>query len=187
MKKLVSSISSILFFSLLLLSGCKKDDDPTKNAKLPAATQEGRNTVGFTLEDGQVWVPYYKCGLSGDPCGKYSARISYPFAAEKGISFHFARDYKDSQSSLTISAASRGTVTSTGEKIDSVTVTFQNRNEPNYEYYPLPGSRFTVTKFDRLSQIISGEFHLILMNQVGKTVTLSNGRFDFKFNACACD
>ena len=57
----------IICFSL---TGCKKD--PTKNAKLPPITQEGKNTIGFTI-DGEVWVPYYKCSLMGDPCGEIHA------------------------------------------------------------------------------------------------------------------
>ncbi|GAA4313763.1 hypothetical protein [Nibribacter koreensis] len=174
------------FVSLLLLSGCKKDD-PTKNAKLPEATQEGRNTVGFTLEGGEVWVPYFECGMGQDPYGKYSARVSYPFANQNGIDFLFARSDKKVLSYLTISTALIGTVTSVGEKIDSVGVFFKSESFESYGDLPQPGSRFIITKIDKMNQIISGEFHLILKDKTGKTVTLSNGRFDFKFNACACD
>lgn len=51
----------IFLTSFLLLNfSCK--EDPTKNAVLPPATQEGKNTIGFTI-NGEVWVPYAKCVL----------------------------------------------------------------------------------------------------------------------------
>ena len=38
-------------------------------ATLPPITQEGKNTFGCKV-DGEVWVPYYKCGGTGNPCGE---------------------------------------------------------------------------------------------------------------------
>jgi hypothetical protein len=175
---------------LFCLCACDTDQAPPKNARLPEATQSGKNTVGFTREDGQVWEPFYECTLFDNPCAKISANVGNPFVAQNGIGFQFSRRNKDAHSSLTIISGLAGTVSSTGEKIDSVSLIFQSESWPNdggTYTFPLPGSRFTVTKFDKANQIIAGEFHLVLKNQAGKTVTLSNGRFDFKFNACACD
>lgn len=62
-------ICFLTIFSLFF-AACKKD--PTKNAKLPPITQEGKNTVGFMI-DGEVWVPYYECRFMGDPCGEIHA------------------------------------------------------------------------------------------------------------------
>ncbi|MGV3541431.1 MAG: hypothetical protein ACO1OQ_16565 [Rufibacter sp.] len=149
--------------------------------------------MGFTFEDGQVWVPYYECALFDDPCAMISARIGLPFAGQNGIDIKFSRrEDKDKHSALSIYTRFENTISGPGEKIDSVIVSYLAENPVNAAVeriygYPLPGSRFTITKFDRQNEIISGEFHLILRNQAGKTVTLSNGRFDFKFNACACD
>lgn len=67
----------ICFVVLSAVNSCKKD--PTKNATLPPATQEGKNTVGFTV-NGEVWVPYYKCGFGQNPCGEISAKIQHSFS-----------------------------------------------------------------------------------------------------------
>ncbi|WP_066839442.1 hypothetical protein [Rufibacter ruber] len=185
------SVPFYLSFLLLVFISCDKDKDPTKNSKLPEATQLGKNTIGFTLENEEVWVPYNKCGLMLDPCGKYSARVSYPMASRDGIDFSFSRDNgKGISSSLFFSTALAGTITSTGNKIDSLGVTFlEFDNGSMVEYgFPLVGSHFTVTKFDKVAQIISGEFHLVLKKyRSNEIITLSNGRFDFKFQACECD
>ena len=67
MKRLTLILIALVTYSLLASNHCRKD--PTSNAKLPPATQEGRNTVGFMIDD-EVWVPYYECRFMGDPCGE---------------------------------------------------------------------------------------------------------------------
>ncbi len=74
MRNPLTSLILIIFFSLSL-SYCHKNKLPA--AVLPEATQEGKNTVGFTL-NGEVWVPYYKCCWSCDPCGEFSADYGPP-------------------------------------------------------------------------------------------------------------
>lgn len=183
-------------FSLLILvlglvvvcCGCGKDK--VTKAELPPATQEGRNTVGFTLNE-EVWSPYYRCRIGSDPCGEISARYSYPFAAPNGIGFQFARMKNGKSSSLTIYTWAQNTISTIGDKIDSIGVEYSGENSEgnNDKYaYPQPGSKFVITKIDHQNQIISGEFEFILREQngSGKEITLKDGRFDFKFNACKC-
>jgi len=180
-----------IFFLLiisLLFAACKKD--PTKNAKLPPITQEGKNTIGFTI-NGEVWVPYYECGFMGNPCGEIQASYGEAGgAAVNGIGFGFSRLRNGKMSNLIISSTS-ATITSVGEKIDSIGITFLSENMNGNDGYfmgPLPGSRFYITKLDMQAQIISGEFEFILIEQngSGKIITIKDGRFDFKFNACKC-
>ncbi len=94
---------------------------------------------------------------------------------------------------MTISSSGIGTITSIGDKIDSILVSYRDENASgnNGDYYgPLFGgaSKFIITKIDYQSQIISGEFELVLLeqNRTGNTITLKDGRFDFKFYACKC-
>ena len=181
------SIILLLFFTLFFTT-CKKD--PTKNVKLPPATQEGKNTIGFTI-DGEVWVPYAKCGFMGDPCREL--HVSYSTlggASQNGIGFSFTRMKNGKTSSLILSSPF-ATITSTGEKIDSIGITFLSENmSGNNGYFtgPLTGSKFIITKFDSSSQVISGEFQFILLEQngSGNQLVLKDGRFDFEFNACKC-
>ena len=178
----------ILLAASLIFISCKKD--PTKNAKLPPITQEGKNTVGFTI-DGEVWVPYYKCGFMRDPCGEINASYGEAGgAAPNGIDFGFTRMRKDKMSYLLISTGSIA-ITTVGEKTDSIYASFVDEDSyGNNKRYsgPLPGSKFVITKLDKQTQIISGEFEFILReeNGSGRVITIKDGRFDFRFNACKC-
>jgi len=175
-----------------LFTGCKKD--PTKNAKLPPVTQEGKNTIGFTI-DGEVWVPYYECSLMGDPCGEILSRYGEAGGAKPyGIDFGFTRKFQGKYSHLVITSDIIGTITSIGDKIDSVFVNYNDTKLSNDGYFigPMIGSKFIIHKIDFQNQIISGEFEFILRERknVGTVtdnfITLKDGRFDFKFNACGC-
>lgn len=183
---LMPTLTFLVFASL----ACDKNRDPTRNAKLPEATQSGKNTVGFTYEDGQVWVPYYQCALLDNPCGRANVSVSPLANKQRTIGLIFRKFTKDGRSSLTIrNSNTTNSVNSVGEKIDSLAVTFATDGPPITEYaFPQPGSSFLITRFDRQNEIISGTFHLILKEWGGnRTITLSNGRFDYKFETCECD
>jgi hypothetical protein len=182
---------TLIITAALALNSCKKD--PTKNAVLPEATQEGKNTVGFILND-EVWVPYGKCRTFGDPCEKISARYGFPDAEEFGIGFQFTREREkaDKSSTLTIYNKIGANITSLGNKIDSIGVNFRGENSSgNIDSYTRlqKGSKFIITKLDTINKIISGEFEFILNEDTGsgKQIILKNGRFDLKMNACLCD
>lgn len=182
------SLAIMVLGLAVVCCGCKKDK--ATKAVLPPKNQEGKNTVGFTL-NGEVWLPYYKCAIGSDPCGELSARYSYPYAAPYGIGFQFARLKNGKSSSLTIYTEQQNTICTIGNKIDSIGVVYSGENsEGNNDHYayPQPGSKFLVSKIDHQRQIISGEFVFILREQngSGKEITLNDGRFDFKFNTCKC-
>jgi hypothetical protein len=167
---------------------CKKEHPP--KGVLPPITQEGKNTIGFTV-GGDVWLPYFKCSFSGNPCGEIEARYGSPLAQPNGIDFSFKRRIGNISSSLIISSSPSGTITSLGDKTDSIAVIYQSEGtdaSSRYYYGPLPGSSFIITKIDLLNQIISGQFEFIVREQNGgnSEVTLKDGRFDFTFNACKC-
>jgi len=50
--------SNLQVFGIIIASNCHKDKFAP--AVLPEATQEGKNTIGFSV-NGEVWRPYYKC------------------------------------------------------------------------------------------------------------------------------
>ena len=184
--------SIILLFISLFFVTCKKD--PTKNAKLPPITQEGKNTVGFTI-DGEVWVPYYKCRFMGNPCGEISARYGESNgAAEHSLDFQTLRQKNNKLSALTVSSSGTGSIASVGNKTDSVFINYDDEKLSNDGYFvgPMTGSKFIITSIDFQKQIISGEFEFVLREiknsgtVTDNFITLKDGRFDFKFNACKC-
>jgi hypothetical protein len=94
----------------------------------------GKNTVGFTLNN-EVWVPYYKCRFMGNPYGEISARYGESGgAAPYSIDIQFIRQRKDKLSALTISSSGSGTVTTIGNKIDSISVDFKMKIQSVYWY-----------------------------------------------------
>lgn len=175
------SIISVIILTVLTTISCKKNE-----AVLPAATMVGANTIGCIINN-EIWVPHKECGFMSDPCGKMLVNVYPPY-----LDFSFVKQNKNNSSLLSFRVKDQASVTSTGEKIDSMDVNFKaeyfDGNSGLFSYH-LPGSRFIITKFDYASQIISGEFHFILKesNMNPDTIVISNGRFDFKFNICLCD
>jgi hypothetical protein len=192
MKRLTLILIALVTYSLLASNHCRKD--PAANAKLPPATQEGRNTVGFMIDD-EVWIPYYECRFMGDPCGEIHASYGEAGgAAPNAYDFNVIKKRNNNFSALTVTSSGVGTITTIGEKIDSIRLNYDDNilSKDGYFIGPISGSRFIITKIDFQDQIISGEFEFILreIKNVG-TVTdnfimLKDGRFDFKFNACKC-
>lgn len=181
----------ILFYLIVTIfcfSKCNKDNPPP--AVLPAITQEGKNTVGFII-NGEVWVPYYKCSLNGDPCGEISANYGLPYGFSNVLGFQFERQNGSKSSSLTIS--SYVPIYTIGNKYDSVGIEYRGENsignddQYSKSFYNSTG-KFEITKLDTLNQIISGifEFTLYEENGSGRSIEIKNGRFDFKINACKC-
>ena len=139
-------------------------------------------------------MPYAKCGFMRDPCREISARYGAPGgAATNGIDFGFTRMRKDKMSYLLISSGS-AKITTVGEKIDSIGISYSDNDLSNDGYFigPLPGSKFIITNIDFQNEIISGQFELILIERkndgtvTNKSIVLKDGRFDFRFNACKC-
>ena len=182
-----------IFFFLSILgcfcfTTCKKDK-PSKN--LPPITQEGKNTIGFKV-NGEVWTPYYECRYFGNPCGEIHARYGPPYNVIDRFSVGATRQNSGKASFLTIS--SLHPVTTTGNKYDSVTIYYTGENSSdNSDKWSKqsaggPPGVFEITKIDLDKEIISGIFSFILYEDSGsgRTLEITDGRFDFKMNACIC-
>lgn len=182
----------LIFLSpvFLLSAKCKKDN-PGPPAVLPPITQEGKNTFGCKV-NGQVWVPYYKCGGTSNPCGElavdvYRTTISTPIP----ISFSITLGQRNSDNSSTrflFETKSNQGITSIGNKTDTVTINFRKNDGGlyyNYNYYNRL-EIFEITKLDTINKIISGIFETTLYSSRTDSVKITEGRFDLKFNLCKC-
>lgn len=163
---------------------CKKESGGNK---LPDATTTGANTVGFMMGN-DVWRPYYECGSFRDPCGKSSVNVTSAF-----VNLNFNREISKKLTNFFITTKDLATISSVGEKIDSVKAGYlaENYTPGGVGIYdgPLPGSSYKITRYDKVAQIVSGEFTLILAEnrRNADTIIIKSGRFDFKFNTCLCD
>ncbi len=171
----------ILLIIVTILTTCKKDAPSTT---LPEATQEGKNTIGFKV-NGKVWRPYSECGFSNDPCGALSMQYNLPSFRAYYLGAHFTRDYKDDRSDLFISTHPNTTISTVGNKYDSLTFIYGVGLVDYIESWH-PKGNFTITKIDQVHQIISGTFEFTLYSATD-SVVITDGRFDCKFYTCICN
>jgi len=184
------TILLILLFSVFLLNAKCKKDKPDPPAVLPPITQEGKNTFGCKV-NGEVWVPSYKCGGTGNPCGEIAVDIARLSQNQLPVEIHIGVGQKKNDNSLTafsIQTKTNESIFSIGNKIDSVTMYFQKpvvQLYYNYNYYNRI-EKFEITKLDTLNKIISGIFELTLYKSTSDSLNITEGRFDLKFSACKC-
>ena len=177
MKKI---ITAILILTVFCFAECKKSN-PDRNG-LPAATQEGKNTLGFSL-NGQPWKPQgnngtanlsidYDAGFNNGVCGISAYRIISSDNRE-----YFGIGIKDSinfyTAPFTISLA------------NTSLYRFHFSNN-NCEFFSTDtdtkvNGTLIISKLDRSSRIISGTFSATL-NKIGcMEIKITDGRFDMKF------
>ena len=167
-----------LLFVVLVFIGliCCKDRDQDQ-VVLPLATQNGSNTGG-ALIDGNVWVAKDEYPtLNG---GGVNATIYEQENGEYKMKLVFRQvDNLDNRIVIYISDVSE--ITAKTYSLDENNVA---RYESGLDYYitniGFTGS-ITFSKFDRVEKIASGTFSFKAKNKDGKTVNVTDGRFDKRF------
>jgi hypothetical protein len=176
MKKI---ILAFLILSLFSYSKCEKDK-PDSNG-LPAATQEGKNTLGFLL-NGQPWVPQ---GFNG------TANLSID------VDFDFTNGIFNLVGYRTINTKTEQFTIGISDSLSLIGIPYTFRIRPNSifgisytrtvcDYFSkdiaTTGSgTMTITKLDRTDRIISGTFNATLSKADCEMVKITDGRFDMKF------
>jgi hypothetical protein len=179
--KCTATFYLFLVATVLCSSHCRKSLD---NKGLPAATQEGKNTLGFML-NGQPWGPK---GFNG------TAKLSVDFDAtiNNGIvgivayrtlsandktqfilGITDSLNFKNAPFTLFIKKRSVGALGfSTKDYCDVL-----HTDTAIYE-----NGKINITKLDRQNHIIAGTFEGVLYKQVcGDTLKITDGRFDIKY------
>lgn len=171
-------ISAFLILSAFTFSKCEKDKPDSIG--LPAATQEGKNTLGFLL-NGQPWMPQ---GVRGT--GNLS--IDYDPTFNNGIFEIVGYDFVPTVSEqLTIGIKD-------SLNFINAPATFNLNKESLYvisysktcDYFSTlsevgSSGSMTITKLDRTNRIISGTFNATLSKAGCEIVKITEGRFDMKF------
>ncbi len=167
----------IVIWAILIVTklcvGCIKEDPNPENS-LPEMTQEGLNTMGFTM-DMVNYTPFIERTLT----------IQKPLelnleSKSKTAIITFNSITKDNTVKLTISFPYPDSVSTKIE--DSTLVTSLIQNNQSYNMISFPNSILNITRFDTSNKIVSGTFNLLLKNSndTNDTKQLSNGRFDLK-------
>lgn len=181
MKNILLGLFVLIIFCF---SKCKKN---TLTETLPPATQEGKNTMGFKV-NGKVWVPYFPCGFGQNPCGAVQLNYHLNSVPAYYLNFHPARKINGNLSSLIITSIPNTTISTTGNKFDSVNISFNDyaNGITTYNKSYNPKGSFIITKVDFFNQIISGTLDCTLYNGID-SVVITEGRFDCKFYTCVCN
>lgn len=173
---------SFFCFCTFLLSSCEPEVEPI--LALPEASQTGKNTLGFML-DNEVWVAYGKrCFVTspcnyGKPsvfCGKNGNKVRWDFSA--GLFTIEKNDYLyigfENLQQIGVYALD------TAKRDDYLNITIQRSNKEDEQYKAQHGFTFNISKLDTLNKIISGTFQgtLISMKDSTKTKQVKEGRFD---------
>ena len=153
--------------AMLLAAGCKKDD-PT--AGLPAATQTGANTFGC-LVDGKVFVPLPPQAINSshrDPleASLYRTDIIVSARGEGYVDFALRRAFQPGTYAI-------------GE---TRTGSYGSYDVSAGSYYTTSTymGTVTLTRIDTVARIAAGTFQFTAVNRDGKTVTVTDGRFDVR-------
>ena len=178
MKKI---IIAVLILTVFCFADCKKNK-PDSNG-LPAATQEGKNTLGFLL-NGQPWTPK---GFAG------TANLSLDYdATYQGGVFNISA-YKILSSSPTKTQI----LTLFGDSIQNPgRIILPNKNKFGFSFNndatscrydtfdsttKIISGYFDIQKLDKTNGIFSGQFEIKFNNSGCETIEISQGRFDLKF------
>ncbi len=186
-KNLNSGLLVLMITILCSALQCNKDKNNPPTT-LPPITQEGKNTFGCKI-DGEIWVPYYKCGGTGNTCGElfvdvYPAIIQQKILIEINMSFT-KKNQDNSSTGFQINTKQNFKLFTTGNKIDSLNIEFSTSG---FKFYRNSNNNgfFQITKLDTLNNIISGLFETTLYVSATDSVKITEGRFDLRFAACKC-
>ncbi len=182
----------VVFILSLSFFNCHKDKPVDV---LPPVTTDGLNTIGFTV-NGKVWTPFYKCDISSNPCGKLEVKYGL---ANGGIANSIFMGFSRKTDNKLVSALQIGSkpdyggsikysITTIGDKVDSVNLHYFAEDGFREYIGPVPGSSFIISRLDVEKKIISGTFRFLLVgvSNINDTIDLKDGRFDLKMDACEC-
>ena len=168
-----------VFPLLLLLAYCHKPPEPEPNPEpdLPAATQEGKGTIGCYI-NGKPWVPKPYIAISKPQFLEvvFDETRNNFFALDAYLdgSLHqgfYIRSYSTKIGNNVILSNNR----------ESFTNSSNNNNCVDYQLDTTKNRLLTITKLDIEKHIISGLFDFVAINNCGDTLRFTKGRFDTNF------
>lgn len=178
-----------LLLSLLLTTSMKCKKDETGIEALPPATQEGKNTFGC-LVNGEAFTPKGS-NLGGPVLSSYYQYLNTSTA--QGYFFNVSADKKENNFSKSISIGANDVIITQGMKYQLKN--YPNKNEAYGRFLIVSNlgvinqyatineykGELFISKFDEVSQIVSGSFWFDAVNEKGEKVEVREGRFDVKY------
>ena len=181
MHRLKLLLGIIVLYCLFCFAQCKKNSPESND--LPAATQDGKNTLGFLL-NGQPWMPHGNNGTG-------NLDLYYDATYQGGV-FNLSM-YKILSSTPT----KRQMLILFGDSIQGpVKIILPNKNKFGFSFTNdatgchydtfdsttrIINGYFDIQKLDKINNIFSGQFEIKFSNSVCDDVQITQGRFDLKF------
>jgi hypothetical protein len=172
---------------LLALSGCEKEGVDA----LPKATQQGLNKMGCLL-DGTAWLPYRDPVQQG---GNRPPMVAYWQRHDQGrvsLTMLFTRDSQPKRFASDVYLFARNVTGPTALALNqpadpqltsanpSYGAFINGEETPDLDYLtgPTATGQLTITRFDTTARVVSGTFAFTGRAADGRTVAVSEGRFD---------
>ena len=168
MKRLKLPFTIALLYCLFCFAQCKKSN--TDSNGLPAATQEGKNTLGFLL-NGQPWKPQGNSGTG-------NLDLYYDPAFQGGV-FNLSA-YRN----ISTNNGNRQSLVMYGDSFQAAQrIILPNKNKFGFTFWD-EAKHCTYDTFDSATQIISGFFDLKKLDKMNR---IFSGEFEIKFKKTGCD
>lgn len=174
-------MKKIIFFLLIIsfLFNCKDDEQDTN--VLPEATQSGKNTGGAVV-NGEIWVAKIESpSISGGNITQYNTS---PALGQFMLNINLRNVNNTSGDQIKIFITSNQDITTTSYQLSVSTGNFGIYSNKAYNPYYTDATNsgiLTITKFDKVNQIVSGTFAFKAINSNGELINITEGRFDKKF------
>jgi hypothetical protein len=168
----------LLAFCFLLTTGMQCKKDKTDTPGLPAATQEGKNTLGFLL-NGEPWKPQ---GFNGTA----NLSIFYDEGFRGGVfnisAYRLFGDNSSKRQGFAIACDSIQTAQKVifGQKNFTVIYQSESCDYISNDLTTVNGY-CEITKIDKVNKIFSGVFEVKFTKQGCEPVNITQGRFDMKY------
>ncbi|MBN8682020.1 MAG: hypothetical protein J0L99_05190 [Chitinophagales bacterium] len=171
----------ILLLAALSFSACEKEKTPpTELEKLPAATQEGKNTFGC-LVDGKAWTPKWG-GLINPGITPYYNNVLGRFTIDAA---HYSNQKLSSGVWITGDSIWGPGVYNLVHPLLSyihIDSACGSSGPQSHEYHDNINGTIQITRLDVSTGIISGTFEFDAVSETCQdTVHISDGRFDIKY------
>lgn len=160
--------------ALFLLTQCKRNTPEPAVAALPAATQDGRNTIGFRV-DGAVWLPQ----------GSFNFPAYKAYYKNRTLWFNTSQlvNGRLTTFGIYIKPTTNGITTYDLAARTSVGATYTETGpDDSYEVQQMGAGTLQLTRLDSVQRIVAGIFTCELVSPTsGKKVRLTDGRFDLQY------
>jgi hypothetical protein len=181
--------ATLLIFSMVCCLACQKEPPPGPEIidynVLPPITQEGKNTFGCKV-DGEVWVPRVElfvpwfdkvCVLfeSGLGSGNIISRV-ITLNQDDEMQLYFGPTFLQTGKYYLPEKNDSTNTTSVRFRILSTVYRLPDMSDPTKNWVE-------VTFIDTVKNIVSGRFQFDLKSEDNQKISVTEGRFDMKYNA----